>query len=63
MLYFLLISLALLVCNAIYCARKMVADFKGSEPAAGIWGLLALAGALMALTGLTWGLLASLAHY
>lgn len=32
MLYFLLISLALLVCNAIYCARKMVADFKGSEP-------------------------------
>ncbi|MCX8477706.1 MAG: hypothetical protein MT490_18100 [Sphingomonas sp.] len=41
MLYFLLISLALLVCNAIYCARKMVADFNGSEPAAGIWGLLA----------------------
>ena len=63
MLPFLLISMALLVCNAIYCSRKMFADFKGAEPAAGVWGLLALSGALMALTGLIWGLLASLAHY
>lgn len=63
MLAFLLISLVLLVCSAIYCLRRIVADFKCSKQAEAIWGLFALAGALMALTELTWGLLASLAHY
>lgn len=63
MLMFLLFSLGLLVCNAVYCVLKIVTDFKCSQQAAGVWGLVALAGTLMALTAITWGLLASLARY
>jgi len=49
----LLISFALLVCSAIYCSQKMVADFRRTK-LAGIWGLVALAGTLSALAiGLT----------
>jgi hypothetical protein len=63
MLTLILMSLALLVCNAIYCGQRVIADFSHSQPAQGSWGLVALSGTLMALVGIIWALLASLAHY
>jgi len=42
----LIVTVALLVWNAIYCARKIISDFRGPTPASGVWGLFALAGAL-----------------
>ncbi|NWK96821.1 hypothetical protein DM806_14345 [Sphingobium lactosutens] len=61
-LIILLISLALLICNATYCAAKMIYDFKRVERASGVWGLLAFTGSLIALSGFVSALLASLAH-
>jgi hypothetical protein len=63
MLNLILLSLALLMCNAIYCGQRVIADFRHSRQAQGAWGLFALSGTLMALAGLIWVLLASLAHY
>ena len=56
---FILVSFALLVCNVIYCGLGVIADFRHSRPAHGALCLLALSGALMALTGIIWAVLAS----
>ncbi len=45
----LLIPLALLVVTAGYCARNMVADFRNANTAAGIWGIVSLAGPVSCL--------------
>ena len=58
-----LLSLALLACNVIYCAQRTLTDWKQAQNAQATWGLLALSGALMALLAMVWALLASLAHY
>ena len=46
MIFWFLVTIVLLVWNAIYCAVKIAADFRGPKPANGVWGLFALAGAL-----------------
>jgi hypothetical protein len=46
------ISIVLLLWNAIYCARKAIDDFRSCKPASGLFGVLAIAGA-----GLPLGLL------
>ena len=43
------VSIVLLSWNAIYCASKVIGDFRGATPASGVWGLFALAGAVSAL--------------
>ncbi|EPE61540.1 hypothetical protein [Exiguobacterium sp. S17] len=55
MIVWLIVTVVLLICNAVYCGIKIVADFRGPKPASGVWGLFAFAGALstlaMALVG------------
>lgn len=63
MLTLILLSLALLVCNAIFCGQHVVTGWKQSRSAQVTWGLLALSGAVVALVAIVWVLLASLAHY
>lgn len=63
MLLLILLSLALLVCNVIYCGQRIMIDWKHSRNAQGTLGLLALSGALVAFGAMVWALLASLAHY
>ena len=46
MIVWLVLTLVLLIWNAVYCSLKIAADFRGSKPANGVWGLFALAGAL-----------------
>lgn len=46
MVFWFVVTIVLLLWNAIYCTRKVVADFRGPTPASGVWGLFALAGAL-----------------
>jgi hypothetical protein len=62
-LIIILISLALMVCNAIYCVQKIIVDFKHSKQIDAVCGLFALTGTLAALIALTWMALASLAYY
>lgn len=50
MIAWFIVSLVLLIWNAIYCTRKIVIDFRGPKPASGVWGLFALAGALSTLS-------------
>ena len=56
MIFWFVVTVVLLIWNAIYCAIKMVADFRSSKPVNGVWGLFALIGVLsmiaMALVGL-----------
>jgi hypothetical protein len=63
MLEWLLISLALLVVSTIYCARNMIADFRNAKTSAGIWGAVAFAGTLSALTLGLMALLLSLYYH
>jgi hypothetical protein len=63
MLSLILLSLAFIVCNIIYCGQHLIADWRRSQHAQSAWGMLALSGALMALLAIIWALLASLAHY
>ncbi len=58
MIFWLVVTLALLVWNAIYCTLKIVADFRSPKPASGVWGLFALAGVLstLALAVLSFGI-------
>lgn len=44
-----IVSIVLLIWNAIYCTRKIVVDFRGPTPASGVWGLFALAGVISIL--------------
>lgn len=46
MILWLAITTPLVIWNAVYCGLKIAADFRGSKPANGVWGLFALAGAL-----------------
>lgn len=46
MIVWLIVTVLLLIWNAVYCGLKIVADFRGPKPASGVWGLFALAGAL-----------------
>lgn len=43
MIVWLIITVVLLIWNAVYCGIKIVADFGGPKPASGVWGLFALA--------------------
>ncbi len=45
----LLLPLALLVVTVTYCTRNMVADFRSANRAAGIWGIVSLAGPISCL--------------
>ncbi|OHD04996.1 MAG: hypothetical protein A2095_14850 [Sphingomonadales bacterium GWF1_63_6] len=49
MIFWLVVTVVLLIWNAIYCIVKITADFRGPKPASGVWGLLALAGVLSAV--------------
>lgn len=49
MIAWVIITAVLLAWNAIYCTRKIIADFRGPKPASGVWGLFALAGAVSTL--------------
>ena len=55
MIVWLIVTVVLLIWNAVYCGIKIVADFRGPKPASGVWGLFPLAGVLsmlaMALVG------------
>lgn len=63
MLILILLTLALLLCNVVYCGQFAVADWKQSRHARGVWGLFAFVGAVTALLVMVWALLASLSHY
>jgi hypothetical protein len=54
MIVWLIITVVLLIWNAVYCARKIVADLRGPKPASGVWGLFALAGALSMMSWCWW---------
>jgi hypothetical protein len=43
MILWAVITVLLLLGNAIYCVVHIMADFGGPRPARGVWGLLALA--------------------
>ena len=58
-----LLTLALLVCNLIYCGKRIVADLRHSRSAEVTWGSLAFCGALMAMVLMVWATAASLAHF
>ncbi|GAA3702215.1 hypothetical protein GCM10022268_10000 [Sphingomonas cynarae] len=58
-----LLLLALIVCNIIYCGQRIIADWRRLQHAQGAWGMLALSGALIALVAILWVFLGSLAHY
>lgn len=49
MIVWLIVTVVLLIWNAVYCGIKIVADFRGPKPASGVWGLFALAGVLSML--------------
>lgn len=49
MVFWFVLTVVLLVWNAIYCFLKIIADFRGPKPANGVWGLFALAGVLLAV--------------
>ena len=61
-LIIILLSLALLVCNMIYCGQRIMADLRHSRRAEVTWGSLAFCGALMAVLSMVWATAASLAH-
>ncbi|TPG49474.1 hypothetical protein [Sphingomonas glacialis] len=46
MIVWLIITVVLLIWNAVYCGLKIAADFRGPKPASGVWGMFALAGVL-----------------
>lgn len=46
MIVWFVLTLVLLIWNAVYCGLKIAADFRGPKPANGVWGLFALAGIL-----------------
>ena len=46
MIVWLIITVVLLIWNAVYCSLKIVADLRGPKPASGVWGMFALAGVL-----------------
>lgn len=56
------LTLALLVCNVVYCARHIRADWRHSRRAEVTWGALALFSALVAVAAMVWATAASLAH-
>ena len=56
-------TLALLVCNLIYCGQRITADVRHSRHAQVTWGLLAFSGSLLAMVAMVWATLASLAHF
>lgn len=60
---FILLLLALLTCNAIYCGQHVMAAWRQSRSGQVAWGFLALLGAMMALVATVWAMLASLAHF
>ena len=62
MLSFVLLTLALLACNLIYCGQRITADVRHSRRGQVTWGLLALSGSLLALVAMVWATVASLAH-
>ena len=43
MIVWFVLTLVLLIWNAVYCGLKIAADFRGPKPANGVWGLFALA--------------------
>lgn len=47
-------TLALLVCNLIYCGQRIMADLRHSRRADVTWGSLAFYGALMAVVSIVW---------
>ena len=49
MIAWFIVSVVLLIWNAIYCTRKIVVDLRGSTPATGVSGLFALAGTVSIL--------------
>ncbi|MDR6790607.1 hypothetical protein J2Y58_003990 [Sphingomonas sp. BE138] len=55
MIVWFIVTIVLLIWNAVYCGIKIAADFRGPKPANGVWGLFALAGVLsmiaMAMVG------------
>ncbi|PZO73137.1 MAG: hypothetical protein DI632_14935 [Sphingomonas hengshuiensis] len=46
MISWFIVTLFLLIWNAVYCAFKIATDFRGPKPANGVWGLFAIAGVL-----------------
>ncbi len=40
---------ALILVNLSYCIARTIRDFRSTSPAAGVWGLFATGGALVAL--------------
>jgi hypothetical protein len=61
MIVWLIVTVVLLIFNAVYCSIKIAADFRGPEPASGVWGMFALAGALsmIAMAAISAGIAAS----
>ena len=57
-----LLTLALLVCNLIYCGQRIMADFRQSPRANVTLGSFAFCGAVMSTVSMVWATLASLAH-
>jgi TRAP-type C4-dicarboxylate transport system permease small subunit len=51
------LSIALLLWTAIYCVRKAISDFRGTTPASGIPGVIAVLGALIPAGLLSFALL------
>ncbi|MBJ6122236.1 hypothetical protein [Sphingomonas mollis] len=58
-----LLALALLVCNLIYCGRRIMTDLRHSRRVDVTWGSLAFCGAFMAMLSMAWATAASLAHF
>ena len=46
MIVWLIVTVVLLIFNAVYCSIKIAAGFRGPKPAGGVWGMFALAGVL-----------------
>lgn len=57
-----LMTLALLVCNLIYCGQRLMADLRQSRRANVTLGSFAFCGALMATVSMVWVTLASLSR-
>ena len=49
MIAWLAVTAVLMVWNAIYCAQRVLRDWRGPAPASGVWGLFALLGAMSVL--------------
>lgn len=49
MIFWAIVTIVLLIGNAVYCAVRIIADARSPQPANAVWGLFALAGVVSAL--------------